>query len=483
MTDIDRTHAAMAEQVALPGAEAGSAHPRRWFALALLCTAFFMGVLDATSVYTALPSIVEDLEFAPAAIQWVVTAYGLTVGGLLLLGGRLADLLGRRRVFVTAVGIFAVASLLCGLAWSSEVLIAARVLQGAGAAILTPAGLSILMTIFPDGPDRNTALGVWGGLGGTGATAGLLLGGPITEGLDWSWIFWINVPVCAGVLALSPILLPESRVRGRSFDLTGAITITASLVLIVYALSTVPGRGGWTAQAAGLVAAALVLLALFVLVESRVASPLVPLHVFRSRTLVGGNLVILIAGMAVDGLLIIVTLYTQRILGLSAIQFGLAMAVMTVVSVGGVLGGRHLVTRAGFRWVAAAGIGLAGLACVLMTRIPVEGGFVGDLLVGLLIFGLGLGGAFVAGQIAALTGVAEHESGLASGIVETSFAIGTTLGVALASAVAVTRTDRLVAAGAEGLVAETEGFRLAFWVLAGLTLLGVAAALTLLRRP
>jgi EmrB/QacA subfamily drug resistance transporter len=455
---------------------------RRWYALAVLCTAFFMGVLDSTSVYTALPSIAEDLAFSAAGIQWVITAYGVTVGGLLLLGGRVADLIGRRRVFMTAVAMFAAASLLCGLSWSSEVLIAARAAQGTGAAIMTPAGLSILMTIFPDGRDRNRALGIWGGLGGIGATAGLLLGGILTDWLGWEWIFFTNVPVCLGVLTLSPILLPESRDRGqrRSFDLPGAAAITAALVLLLYGLFTVADVGWRSAQPIVLVTAAIFLGALFVLIESRSAAPLVPLRIFRSRTLVGGNVVILVAGIAVDGLLIIVTLYAQQVLGYSAIQFGLAMAVMTVMSVVGVLAGQHIVTRIGFRPVAATGMTLLGVACLLLTRVSTDGTFVDDLLFGLLVFGAGMGAAFVAAQIAALTGVPEGESGLASGIEETSFAVGTTLGVAVVTAVAVSQTNHLLAGGTAPVLARVEGFQLAFGVAAGVAFLGLLAALALL---
>lgn len=473
----------MATEHAQPGGVLTGNHPRRWYALAVLCSAFFMGVLDSTSVYTALPSIATDLRFAPGALQWVVTGYGLAVGGLLLLGGRLADMLGRRRVFLAAVAIFAAASLLCGLAWSADVLVAARVVQGAGAAVLTPAGLSILMTIFPEGPDRNKALGVWAGLGGTGATAGLLFGGIITEGLGWSWIFWVNIPACCVVLLVSPALLPESRERGRSFDLAGALIITSALVLVVFGLSRVPEAGWAAAQVVGPLGGALVLGAAFVLVERRAAAPLVPLRIFRSRTLVGGNVLVFIAGLAVDGILLVFTLYAHRILGYSATQFGFAMAVMTLASVVGALGGQHLVTRAGFRRVGATGIGLVAVGCLLLARLPVNGSFAGDLLGGLLIFGLGLGFAFVAAQIAALMGAPEAEAGLAAGLEETSFAIGTTLGVALASAVAVSRTAELTAAGYDRALAETGGLRLALLVLTGIALLGVIAAVALLGKP
>ncbi|RIQ11185.1 MFS transporter [Jiangella rhizosphaerae] len=457
---------------------------RHWLALGVIAAAFFMSVLDSTSVFTALPSIADDLEFSPAGIQWVVTAYGVTVGGLMLFGGRLADLLGRRRVFMAAVAVFAAASLLCGLAWSAEVLIAARTLQGVGAAVLTPAGLSLLMTVFPDGPERHRALGVWGGLGGVGATAGLLLGGVLTDGLGWSWIFFVNVPVCVLVLVLSPALLPESRDRDvpRRFDLAGAVTVTAALALFVYTMFDAAESGRPTARSAVLLAAALALGALFVAVESRSRSPLVPLRIFRSRTLVGGNLVVLVAGLAVDGMLILVTLYAQQVLGFSALQFGLAVAVMTIASVGGVALSQHLVTRTGFGPVALGGMILLGAALLLLTGVSAGGSFTGDLLAGLLVFGLGMGGAFVSSQIAALAGVAESESGLASGLEETSFTIGSTLGVATLTAVAVARADDLVAGGTEPLAALTSGVQTGFLVAAGFTVLGALAAITLLWR-
>jgi EmrB/QacA subfamily drug resistance transporter len=467
------------------GGTSTSRHYLRWFALAVLATAFFMGVLDSTSGYAALPTIAADLDFSPVAIQWVMTGYGVTVGGLLLLGGRLADLLGRRRVFMTAVALFAAASLCCGLAWSSEVLVAARVAQGVGAATMTPAGLSILMTIFPEGADRNRALAVWGGLGGIGATAGLLIGGTLTDTLGWAWIFFVNVPVCLAVLAASPALLPESRDRRRTrtFDLAGAVTITAALVLLLYSLFTVAEAGRPTALTGALLAATAVLTGLFVVIESRSAAPLVPLRIFRSRTLVGGNLVMLAAGIAVDGLLIVLTLYMQQVLRFSALEFGLALAVMTATSVGCLLLAQRAVTRIGFRAVAATGMALLGLACLLLARLPMDGSFAVDLLPGLLVFGAGLGAAFVAAQIAALTGVSDDEAGLASGIEETSFAVGTTLGVAIATGVAVTHAAQVRAAGAAAEVAQIAGFQAAFHVAAGSAALGLIAALTLLAPP
>lgn len=462
--------------------------PRRWLALALLGTAFFMVVLDATIVFTAVPSIADDLGFSPGGVQWVITAYVLVFGGLQLLGGRLADLLGRRRVFRAGVVLFAVSSLVCGLAWSGGVLIGARVVQGVSAAIMAPSALSLVLTTFEEGAERNKALGVWGGLGGVGATAGLLIGGPLTDGLGWEWVFFINVPVGLGVLALSPLLLREGRGRGvgRGFDLAGAVTITAALVLLVYAVFKAPEVGWGSTQTLGLLAASLALGVLFVGIETRSAAPLVPLRIFRSRTLVGGNLVILVAGMAVDGTLIILTLYAQQVLGYSALQFGLMMAVMTVSSVVGVFAGQHIVTRIGFRPVAAVGMVLIGIGCLLLTRVSADGSYLDDIFVGYLIFGPGMGAAFVAAQISALAGVAERESGLASGLVETSFNIGSGLGIAVFSAVAVSRTNDVLAGAGQSdqLLALTEGFQSAFGVGVVIAVLGLLVALALLgRRP
>ncbi|MDX2356531.1 MFS transporter [Dietzia sp. PP-33] len=453
----------------------------RGWALAVVCMAMFMSVLDSTSVYAALPVIALDLGFAPAEIQWVITAYGVSIGGLLLLGGRLADYAGGRRTFMTAVGVFAVASLACGLAGSSEALIASRVAQGVGAAIMTPAGLSVLMQVFPDGPDRNKALGIWGGLGGIGGSAGLLLGGVLTDWAGWAWIFYTNVPVCLAVLILCPQVLPASIRRRRRLDLPGAITATGTLVLTLLALFHFAANGV-DSFIAVYVSAAVTLAALFVAVELRSPAPLVPMRIFASRALVGGNLVIMIAGVAVDGLLIVVTLYAQQVLGLSALQFGMVMAVMTVTSVIGVIVGQHLVTRTGFRLVASWGMILLMIACVLLAGLSVEGTLIDDLLAGLVVFGAGMGAAFVAAQIAALSGVPERDRGLAAGLEETSFAVGATLGAGLASAIAIgfaTRdaTDALSPADL------AEGLAVTLYVLAGLTAAGALLAATLLRAP
>jgi EmrB/QacA subfamily drug resistance transporter len=458
--------------------------PRRWKALALLSVAFLMIILDGTIVLTAIPSMKEELGFSTSGVQWVLTAYALTFGGLMLFGGRLADLLGRRRVFMTGLVLFVAASLLCGLAWSGGVLVGARALQGTAAAFLGPSALAIVMTTFPEGPERNTALGIWGGIGGIGATAGLLVGGSVTSGLGWEWIFFINVPVGLVALALSPVLLRESsdRRRPRAFDPGGAVTITAALVLVVYAVVKAP-RTGWTdGVTVGLLLAAAVLFAVFVVIETRTAEPLLPLPILRSRMVVGGNVAIFAVGMTVDGVLFVLTLYAQQVLGYSAIQFGLMTAVMTGMAIVGALTGQAVVTRIGLRPVMVCGMVLLGSGCLLLTRVSADGGYVDDLLAAMLVFGPGLGAAFVAAQIAALTGVREQDSGLASGLVDTAFRIGAALGTAVASTVAVSRTQEVLAR-ADSTVATgpalTEGFRAAFAVTAVIALVGLVAALVL----
>jgi EmrB/QacA subfamily drug resistance transporter len=484
MTDVP-----IAEQAPAKPHECDSVpDPRRWWALGVLCMAFFMQVLGSTIVFTAAPSIAGDLGFSAGGVQWVFTAQALAFGGLLLFGGRLADLLGRRRVFMAGVALFVASSLLCGLSWLGAVLIAARAVQGASAAIMAPAALSLVMSTFDEGAERNKALGAWGAIGGIGATAGLLVGGVVTDGLGWSWIFFINVPIGLGVLAVSPVLLREGRdhTRERAFDPAGAVTITAALVLLVYAITLAPEAGWASVKTVSLLVASAALIGLFVIIEARSAAPLLPLRLFRSRIVVGGNLVMLTAGMAVDGMLFIVTLYAQGILGYSAVQFGLAMAVMTVTSIAGTYVAQHAVTRIGFRAVAAAGMVLLGASCLVLTRMSVEGSFLGDLFVGLLVFGLGMGAAFVAGTIAALTGVAQRDSGVASGLQNTSFSIGTALGVAVLSTVAVARTNEVLTRSggqAPSPFALTEGYQCAFLAGGVVTALGVGAALTLLGRP
>jgi EmrB/QacA subfamily drug resistance transporter len=468
---------------------ASTANRSRWLALALLGTTFFMVILDGTIVYVALPSIQDALGFSSTGLQWVMSAYLLSFGGLLLLGGRAADLLGRRRVFMAGVVLFGGSSLVCGLAWSGSALIAARAVQGVSAAVMAPTALSLLMTVFAEGPERNKALGIWGGIGGVGATAGLLIGGPVTAVFGWEGVFFINIPVALVVLALSPRLLPESRDESCAgcFDLAGAITVTGALVLLIYAVAHAPEAGWTSAQTIGLLFAVAIVLALFVVIEARSPGPLVPLGIFRSRPLVGGNLVLLTAGMSVDGMLLIVTVYAQDVLGYSTLQFGLMTAVMTVMSVVGAYSAQVIVTRAGPRRVGGTGMVLVAAGCLLLTQVSAHGSYGRNLLVGLLVFGLGLGGAFVASQIAALTGVSERDSGLAAGLVDSSFNIGGALGVAILTTVAVSTIDANDTLTDEArLRAMTEGFQSAFAVAVGVAACGAVLALVLLgsrRKP
>jgi EmrB/QacA subfamily drug resistance transporter len=461
--------------------------PRRWWALALLCGAFFMVLLDGTIVLVALPSIGADLGFSEQALQWVLSAYALTFGGLLLLGGRAADLLGRRRLFMTGVLCFTAASLGCGLAWSPAALLAARVVQGLGAAIMTPTALSIIATTFPDGAERNKALGIWGALGGIGATAAWLIGGPLVDGPGWEWIFFINIPLGLAALALSPLLLRESRaaLTRRSYDPAGALTITGALVLLVYALVEAPDAGWASPQTIGLVVGSGVLLAGFALLESRHRAPLVPLRLFRSRTLVGANAVMLLVGAVAVGVPFILTLYAQRVLGYSAVKFGVGSVVLAVAVAVGAIVAQAAVLKVGFRPVAATGMALMGAGSLLLTQVSVGGSYFGDIFFGLLVCGPGIGLAFVTATVAALAGVAGQESGLASGLSNTALQIGGAVGVAIATTVAVATSGRYLAAneGADPLVVLNEGFQSAFVACVVLAGIGLALALRLLGRP
>jgi EmrB/QacA subfamily drug resistance transporter len=447
--------------------------PRRWKALALLCTAFFMVILDSAIVVVALPSIDADLAFSAGDLQWVLSAYLLSFGGLLLLGGRAADLLGRRRMFILGTGLFALASLGAGLAGTAGALLTARVVQGVAAAIMTPTALSIVMTTFPEGAERNKALGIWGSTGAIGGTAAWLVGGPITSGLGWEWIFFINVPVAVVVAALSPILLGESRaaVGKRRFDIAGAVTITAALVALVYAVVEAP-KTGWTdGQTLGLLALAAVLTMVFVAIESRSAAPLAPLGVFRSRSLVGGNLVLFALGTTGFGVPFILTQYAQEVLGWSPIHFGLASVVMPVTAVIGTLTAQKIATNGAIRQVAVAAMALTALGSLLLTQVSVNGSYLGDLFFALLILGPGIGAAYVAGSIASLTGVAHTEAGLASGLNNASFQIGGAVGVAILSSVAMSGAH-----GANSLTALTNGYQSAFAAAIAVAALGIIAA-------
>jgi EmrB/QacA subfamily drug resistance transporter len=451
--------------------------PRRWKALALLCTAFFMVILDSAIVVVALPSIDADLHFSTGDLQWVLSAYLLSFGGLLLLGGRAADRLGRRRVFMVGTALFALASLACGLSGSVPALIGARVVQGVAAAIMTPTALSIVTTTFPEGAERNKALGIWAAIGGIGATAAWLVGGPITDGLGWEWIFFVNVPVAVAVTALSPLLLRESRdsEQSRRFDVAGAVTITSALVALVYAVVEAPAHGWASGQTLGLLALSAVLIAVFVAVEARSAAPLAPLRVFRSRALVGGNLVLFALGMLAFGMPFTLTQYAQDVLHYSPLEFGLASVVMPVTAALGSIAGQAIASRGRLRAVATAGMVLTGLGCLLLTQVSVDGSYLGDIFFGLLIFGPGLGAAYVAGSIGSLAGVADKDAGLAAGLNNSSFQIGGAIGVAIVSTVAVSHAN-----GTDPLAALTNGLQSAFATAIIFAAAGLLAALSLL---
>ena len=461
-------------------------NPRRWYALALLCGAFFMVILDANIVIVALPSIEADLGFSEQGLQWVISAYALTFAGLLLLGGRAADLLGRRRLFMVGLLFFTVASLLCGLAWSPGSLIGARAFQGIGAAIMTPTALSIVSTTF-EGAERNKALAIWGMNGAFGATAGYLIAGPLVDGPGWEWIFFINIPVGLIALALCPVLLRESRgtTAVRSYDPAGALTVTGALVLIVYAVVESPDAGWGSLQTILLFAGAAALLAIFAVIESRHRAPLMPLRLLRSRTLVGANAVMLLFGTLGSGMTFILTQYAQQVLGYSALEFGASFVITPVAAAAGMVVAQAAVAKLGFRPVAATGMALLGAGSLLLTQASVGGSYFGDVFLGILLFGLGIGPVFATATIAALHGVAERESGVASGLSNTAFQLGGALGVAIVSTVAVSRSEDFLAAndGANPLVVLTEGFQSGFVACVVLAGIGVALALLLLGRP
>jgi EmrB/QacA subfamily drug resistance transporter len=457
---------------------------RRWFGLAVLCSAFFMVILDVAIVNVALPTIQVDLDFSQKNLQWVVSAYALTFGGLLLLGGRTADLLGRRRIFMIGIALFAAASLLAGLAWSDGALIFSRALQGVGAALMTPAALSILMTTFQEGRERNTALGVWGAVGASGGTIGVLLGGILTDTIGWEWIFFLNVPVGVAVIALAPALLRESRAApaARRFDLAGALSVTAAIAALVYGLVEAGDAGWGSTQTVGLFAAAAALLAVFAVVELRTRAPVLPFSIFRIRAVTGSNLAGLALGGAVFGMIFVLTLYMQQVLGYSPIETGLAWLAMSLTALLSSMVGSMLVTRIGTRTPLIVGLLVGAVGLVLLSRISTGGSYAGDLLPGLLVVGSGIGLAFVSISIGALEGVRERDAGLASGLVNTTQQVGGALGVAVLSTAAISRTDELLASGSAAPVALTEGFQIALLVAAGFAVGGAAAAIAFIRR-
>lgn len=465
---------------------AREAESRRWAGLALLCTAFFMVVLDVAVVNVALPPIQADLGFSAANLQWVVSAYALTFGGLLLLGGRSADLLGRRRMFVVGLLLFSAASLLGGLAWSEASMIAARALQGVGAAVMTPAALSIIMTMFSEGAERNKALGVWGAVGASGATFGLIVGGVLADTVGWEWIFLLNVPIGLATAALAFVLVPESRASTglRRFDLAGAASVTAGLALLVYGIVDANDAGWASAQTVGLLVAAAALLVAFGVIELRSAAPLLPLSIFRLRSLSGSNAANLMLGGAMFGTFFVITLYLQQVLGFSPLEAGVAWLATSLTAFVSAITSQALVTRVGMKAPLTAGLTVAAVGIFLFSRVSASGSYFPDLFVPMVVLGLGMAMAFVSVSIGALEGVAERDAGLASGLMNTTQQIGGALGVAVFSTIAVSRTGDVLASAPDTTqaVAATEGFQSALLAGSGIALVGALLAVVLIRR-
>jgi EmrB/QacA subfamily drug resistance transporter len=462
---------------------------RRWVALSVLVAAQFMVVLDVAIVNVALPSIKIDLHFTEQSLQWVITAYAIMFGGVLLLGGRMADLLGRRRLFLAGIGLFTASSLLAGFAWSEGSLIAFRAAQGLGGALLAPAALSILTTMFAEGRERNIALGVWGAVSGSGAAAGVLLGGLLTSSLSWSWIFFINVPVGIVLVAVTPLLLRESRadLGHRYFDFAGAATVTAGLMLLVYAMTRATEIGWSTGETIGLLSASAALIVSFIVIELRSRAPLLPMRIFRLRTLRGANVTAFLLGASVFSQFFLGTLYMQQVLHYSALKTGVAYLPLTLTIIVLATVAQNLVTRIGVRRVLPVGMVLAAGALVLLAQVPANGHYFFDLFPAFLIGAVGLAFAFVPMTIAALMGVEEADAGVASGLLNTSQQIGGAIGLATASTIATSFTSRYVdshaGATALGGSALTYGFQITFYVLAGVAALAAVLAATMIESP
>jgi EmrB/QacA subfamily drug resistance transporter len=456
---------------------------RKWLALALLSAVQFMVVLDIAIVNVALPSIKDDLGFSQENLQWVISAYALVFGGFLLLGGRAADLLGRRRLFLVAIVVFTLASLLAGLAWSESSLIGARALQGLGAAIITPAALSILSTTFVEGRERNIALGVWGAVGGFGAAAGVLMGGILTDALSWEWIFYVNIPVGVAAFVLTPLLLTESRdARVSRFDVPGAILVTGGLSSLVYAI-TQAGQNGWLAgETLAFFGASLAMLVAFVVWELRHSEPLMRFGILQIRTVSGANVAGFIMGTAMFAMFLMLTLYMQQVLGYSAMKTGVAYLAVAGTAIVWSAVAAQLVTRMGVKPVLVIGMTALTAGLVYFTQVSVGGSYLTDLLPGFLLIAIGIGFSFVPISIAALAGVEHAEAGLASGLINTSQQIGGALGIAALSTIATSQTSDAVAAGTALPTALVDGFTAAFMAGVVIAALGIVAALALIRR-
>jgi len=461
-----------------------SHHNGRWFALMVLCLGVLMIVLDTTIVNVALPSIKADLKFSETSLAWVVNAYMLTFGGFLLLGGRLGDLFGHRRFFLIGIVLFTLASLACGLAHTQEFLIAARAVQGLGGATVTAVALSLIMDLFTEPADRAKAMGVYGFVCAGGGSIGVLLGGLLTGTLDWHWIFLVNIPIGAIVFALSLMLLPAGRNANadRHLDIAGAVTVTSSLMLAVYAIVN-GNEAGWTSgRTIGLLAVAVALLAIFLTIESRVRAPLMPLSLFRLRNVAVANVVGVLWAAAMFAWFFLSALYMQLVLGYGPMQVGLAFLPANLIMAAFSLGlSAKLVMRFGIRAPLAVGLGLAAIGLLLFARAPVNGTLIADVLPGMTLLGLGAGMAFNPVLLAAMSDVSPSDSGLASGVVNTSFMMGGSLGLAVLASLAAMRTEHLIAAGSDHIVALDAGYQSAFLVGALFAALAAAIGGLLLR--
>jgi EmrB/QacA subfamily drug resistance transporter len=447
----------------------------RWLALAVLAIAQFMVVLDVTIVNVALPAIQTDLGFSADGLQWVVNSYTLAFGGLLLLGGRASDLLGRRRLFLAGLALFAAASLAGGFAGSSEALIAVRAIQGVGAAMLSPAALALLTVTFPAGHERNVALGVWGALAGIGGTLGVVAGGVLVDSLGWEWIFFVNVPVAAVALVATPMFVAESRRAGSGggFDVTGAVLGTAGLLALVGGVIRTDAAGWGSAQVLGLFGAAVILLGAFVAAEARAADPLVPLRLFRVRGLSVSAIALALNGAAFLGMFFMTALYLQQVHHDSALEAGAHFVPMGIAAIASAIVGAQLVTRLGTRaaYIGGSAVGVAGL--LLLSRAGADSSYLTDVLPGLVVFGLGLPLVGVSNQIAAVAEVPHEDAGAASGIVTTAFQVGGALGLALVSTAATSRVTDALADGAAQSDALAAGFERGMLIAAGLALLNL----------
>ncbi|HEU4943393.1 MAG TPA: DHA2 family efflux MFS transporter permease subunit [Gaiellaceae bacterium] len=464
---------------------AATPDPRRWRALALVCVAFFMVILDVAIVNVALPSIQQDLGLSRNTLQWIVTAYSLAFGGFLLLGGRAADLLGRRRVFMFGMALFTIGSLSCGLSDSGTALIIFRAMQGLGGAIVSPATLSIISAAFQhDLAERNKAFGIWGGVAGSGAAAGVLLGGVLVEYLGWSWIFFVNVPVGIAIFALTPTLISESRSADtdRRVDALGALLVTSGLVLFVYAMSEAPDAGWGSAQTIGLTALAVALVAAFFWWEARVEAPLVPLGLFRIRAVFVANTVGALLGATIFGGFFLLTLYMQGVLGYSPLEAGFAFLATAGMTIPGAAVAQAVATRAGVKPVMVVGTALLSFAYIWYTQLPFDGTYWTNLFVPFVLSGFGLACIFIPMSLAALSGIPDRIAGVASGLLNTSQQLGGAVGVALISTVSNSRAESLADGGPVTLEDITGGYRWGFAVAAVFALAAFGVAVGVLRR-